>query len=158
MWILLASNLHNWCAVKMLNMTAFSKGGLVNWRLLSPKTVGSKHGRYGIALEKPGKGSTWHTHPKEIVEEDLFYIHKGKGVMVYLQGERASHSIQRRGCNPFSPFDQLYEEHRHGRLWIPFSGAPDPPGTIVMSGDRRNHLVPRTSSNRLLMSLLVPER
>src|SRR4030042_606165 len=41
----------------------------------------------------PGKGPTWHTHPKEIGEEDLFYIHKGKGVMVYLQGGK-EHRIE----------------------------------------------------------------
>ena len=115
-----------------VEMTAFSKGGLVNWRLLSPQTVGSKHGRYGIALEKSGKGSTWHTHPKEIGEEDLFYIHKGKGVMVYLQGGKERHI-------PFREGDAIHSHHLTNYtkntgtedLWIPFSGAPNPSGTIL---------------------------
>ena len=115
-----------------IEMTGFAKGGLVNWRLLTPKSVGAKHGRYGIALEKPGKGSTWHTHPKEIGEEDLFYIHKGKGVMVYLQGGKERQI-------PFKKGDAIHSHHLTNYtkntgtedLWIPFSGGPNPSGTIV---------------------------
>jgi len=39
-----------------------------------------------LLWKKPGKGSSWHTHPAEIGEEDLFYIARGKGTMYYLQG------------------------------------------------------------------------
>ena len=106
------------------------RGGLKNRRYLFPETVGSKHGRVGLALEEPGKGSTWHTHPKEIGEEDLFYIHKGMGVMVYLQ-EGKEHQI------PFKEGDAIHSYHLTNYtkntgtedLWIPFSGAPYPQGT-----------------------------
>lgn len=115
-----------------IKTTSFSRGGIINWRMINPNTVSCKHGRFGMALEEPGKGSSWHTHPLKTGEEDLFYIHKGKGVMVYLQGGKV-HSFE------FREGDAIHSHHLtnytkntgSADLWIPFSGAPHPSGTIV---------------------------
>lgn len=115
-----------------IEVTGFTKGGLTNRRLLFPETVGCKHGRFGTALETPGKGSTWHTHPLEIEEEDLFYTISGKGTMVYLQGGRV-HSFE------FKEGDAIHSHHLTDYtnntgtedLVMVFSGAPHPSGTIV---------------------------
>jgi len=113
--------------------TQFTKGGLTNRRLLFPETVGSKHGRFGTALEKPGHGSTWHTHPLEVGEEDLFYaVRGGKGTYVYLQGGKV-HTFE------FKEGDAIHSHHLTNftrntgdeDLFMLFTGAPSPWATTV---------------------------
>jgi oxalate decarboxylase/phosphoglucose isomerase-like protein (cupin superfamily) len=113
-------------------VTSFTAGGITNRRMLTPDTVGARHGRFGTALETPGKGSFWHTHPVEIGEEDLFYTIRGKGTMVYLHGGKV-HSFE------FHEGDAIHSHHltnfttnRTDRdLVMVYSGAPHPPGTTV---------------------------
>ena len=115
-----------------VQMVRFAKGGIVNWRLLYPEIVGGKIGRLGIALEKPGMGSSWHTHPQEIGEEDLFYIARGKGTMFYLQGGEEHRFEFREGDAIHSRHLTNYTWNTGSEdLWIPFVGAPNPPRTMV---------------------------
>ncbi len=115
-----------------LEITPFTAGGLTNRRMLTPETVGARHGRFGTALETPGTGSFWHTHPLEIGEEDLFYTIRGKGTMVYLQA-RQVHSFE------FHEGDAIHSHHltnfttnhTDADLVMVYSGAPHPPGTTV---------------------------
>lgn len=112
-----------------------SKAGLRNRRFLFPQTVDCRHGRLGLAIERPGMGSQWHTHPLEVEEEDLFYIANGKGSMFYLQGGKI-HSFE------FREGDAIHSHHLtnytvntcNEDIYIPFVGAPYPQGTIRHEG------------------------
>jgi oxalate decarboxylase/phosphoglucose isomerase-like protein (cupin superfamily) len=115
-----------------VEISYFTKGGLANRRLLHPEVVGARHGRFGTAWEVQGTGSTWHTHPIEIGEEDLFYAISGKGTMVYLQGGKL-HSFE------FKAGDAIHSHHLTNYtkntnpevLQMVYSGAPHPAGTIA---------------------------
>jgi mannose-6-phosphate isomerase-like protein (cupin superfamily) len=105
----------------------FVHGGAKDRHMLYPEIVGSKYGRFGTYLAKPGTGSTWHTHPLEAGEEDLFYIARGRGTMYYLHGGQ-EHSFE------FKEGDAIHSHHLtnytrntgNEDLFIPFSGAPNP--------------------------------
>ena len=113
-------------------ITPFTAGGLTNRNMLTLDTVGARHGRFGTALETPGTGSFWHTHPADVGEEDLFYTIRGTGTMVYLHGGKV-HSFE------FHAGDAIHSHHltnftrNHtvADLEMVYSGAPHPPGTIV---------------------------
>ena len=115
-----------------VEISLFSKGGIANRKMLHADVVPCKHGRFGTSWEKQGTGSTWHTHPLEIGEEDLFYAISGKGMMVYLQGGKL-HSFE------FKPGDAIHSHHLTNYtkninpedLQMVFVGAPHPIGTIV---------------------------
>lgn len=117
---------------EQIEVTGFTKGGILNRKMLNPETVGARHGRFGTAWETPGTGSIWHTHPLEIGEEDLFYTIKGKGTMLYLQGGKV-HSLE------FGDGDAIHSRHLTNYTTNPtdqdlvmvFSGAPHPAETIV---------------------------
>lgn len=117
---------------KDIEITPFTKGGLINRKMLTAETVGARHGRFGTALETPGKGSFWHTHPLEVGEEDLFYTIRGKGTMVYLQGGEV-HTFE------FRDGDAIHSHHLTNYttnqtdedLVMVYSGGPHPPGTMV---------------------------
>jgi oxalate decarboxylase/phosphoglucose isomerase-like protein (cupin superfamily) len=105
---------------------------LTNRNMLTPETVGARHGRFGTALATPGTGSFWHTHPADVGEEDLFYTIRGTGTMVYLHGGKV-HSFE------FHAGDAIHSHHltnfttnhTDADLEMVYSGAPHPPGTIV---------------------------
>lgn len=113
-------------------ITTFTHGGLTNRRLLHPENVGACHGRFGTALETPGTGSFWHTHPLEIGEEDLFYTIRGRGTMVYLQGGKV-HSFEFRGGDAIHShhLTNYTINHTGENLEMVYCGAPHPQGTIV---------------------------
>ncbi len=115
-----------------VEVSYFTKGGLANRRLLHTEVVGSKHGRFGTAWETQGTGSTWHTHPLEIGEEDLFYAISGKGTMVYLQGGKV-HSFEFKGGDAIHSHHLTnYTKNTNPEiLQMVYSGAPHPIGTIV---------------------------
>ena len=110
--------------------TPFTSGGLINLKMLTPETVGARNGRFGTALERPGTGSTWHTHPPG--EEDLFYVCRGKGTMFYLQAGQV-HSFEfREGDGIHSHHLTNYTmNHTDRDLFMVFSGAQNPPRTII---------------------------
>jgi oxalate decarboxylase/phosphoglucose isomerase-like protein (cupin superfamily) len=118
------------------NVATHSFGTIIARHLLYPETVGAQHGRLGTALEKPGMGSQWHTHPLEVGEEDLFYIAKGEGTYVYLQGGKV-HTFK------FKEGDAVHSHHLTNYTlntgsedaFIPFVGAPSPARTILHDGD-----------------------
>lgn len=111
-------------------------GTIDNKRLLSPQTVGCKHGRFSTALEKPGMGSRWHTHPIEGGEEDLFYVASGIGTYIYLQGGKV-HTFE------FKEGDAIHSQHLTNYTintgtedtFMPVLGAPFPMTTILHKGD-----------------------
>jgi len=114
----------------------FPEGGAKNRRLLNPDTVGCKYGRLGTYLAESGYGSTWHTHPLDVEEEDLFYIASGKGTMIYLQGGKV-HIFE------FKEGDAIHSHHLTNYTintgtedtFIPVVGAPNPVSTIRHEGD-----------------------
>ncbi len=113
----------------------FGNRGIMNRQLLFPHNVGCKRARFGIALEKTGQGSQWHTHPIEAGEEDLFYIASGHGTMFYLQGGQC-HSA------PFKKGDAIHSHHLTNYtintgtedVYMPFVNAPIPTNTILHKG------------------------
>jgi len=113
-------------------LSTFTKGGLVNRRMLFPESVGARHGRVGTALETPGQGSFWHTHPQETGEEDLFYTISGTGTMVYVQDGVVK-------TFPFGPGDAIHSHHLTNYTMNPgdedlvmlYSGAPHPGTTLT---------------------------
>jgi oxalate decarboxylase/phosphoglucose isomerase-like protein (cupin superfamily) len=125
---------------EQIEVTGFTKGGLLNRKMLNPATVGARHGRFGTAWETPGTGSFWHTHPIEsrvpnlysICEEDLFYTISGKGTYVYLHGGKVETFEFRDGDAVHSRHVTNYTtNHTDQELVMVFSGAPDPPATIT---------------------------
>ena len=113
------------------------RGGATNKRFFTPQNTPLKYmSGFGVAIERPGTGTEWHTHPMEEEQEDLFFIAKGKGTMILLQGGKV-HTFE------FKEGDAILSQYLTNYTWntgkedliIPVAGAPLGSKTARHKGD-----------------------
>jgi hypothetical protein len=94
-------------------ITPFTAGGLTKRNMLTPDTVGARHGRFGTALETPGTGSFWHTIQRRSGRKTSSTPSGNGHDGLLARGQGALPRVSRGGRHSLPPPDQLHEEsHR----------------------------------------------